>query len=307
MASSSNSSPTPRQTWRLALVAMIAAACLALGAVPFLRPDRIAPPTDGAVATAALPRADLATIADHPPDRLTLYRAAHNPRVLVLDFPSLAAQAAAMNRIAALIEKREMPRDRVLSHDELRRAIADAGQSFETFYLGHDYEASALARFFNLAPAAGLSEAEHDLLRLLYRHAVLQSTADGFVPGASAQAVVSLAATGEGGDAEADLRRFVLRHELAHGEFFTRVFYRAQCDRFWREFMSAAERDAVRGFLGALDYDTGNETLMINEMQAYIGYAPASISSAGIGGLDAATFETLRGRFHRRVTAMPDF
>ena len=212
-----------------------------------------------------------------------------------------------MNRIAALIEKQGMPRDRVLSHEELRGAIDEAGTNFDEFYLGHDYEASALARFFNLAPPASLSAAEHALLRLLYRHGVIYSTPKGFMPGPSAQAVLSIAATGEGGKGEIEFRRFVLRHEFSHGEFFTHAFYRAQCDRFWRDFMSETERRAVRGYLAALDYDTDNETLVINEMQAYVGYAPVSIAASARGGLDMTTLRRLQERFHRRVTAMPDF
>ncbi len=40
---------------------------------------------------------------------------AGNHNILVLDFPSLWHQARALNRVAALIDKRGAPRDRILS------------------------------------------------------------------------------------------------------------------------------------------------------------------------------------------------
>ncbi len=45
---------------------------------------------------------------------LTVYRMAENPDIMVLDFPSLHDQGQALNRVAAMVEKRGVPHDRVL-------------------------------------------------------------------------------------------------------------------------------------------------------------------------------------------------
>ena len=59
--------------------------------------------------------------------------------VMVLQFPNLAEQGAAMNRIAALIEKAGAPRDRVLSDTELHLLITGSGDNAQTFYQGFTF------------------------------------------------------------------------------------------------------------------------------------------------------------------------
>ena len=82
-------------------------------------------------------------------------RLRENRQILVIEFPNLAEQGAAMNRLAALLEKAGTPRDRVLSDRELTALIARNGDNAQTFYGGHDYEGAAMARFFRLATAQG--------------------------------------------------------------------------------------------------------------------------------------------------------
>ena len=76
-----------------------------------------------------------------------LARLRGNPAVMVLQFPNLAEQGSAMNRIAALVEKAGAPRDRVLSDLELSALITSAGDNPQTFYQGHDYVAEQIALF----------------------------------------------------------------------------------------------------------------------------------------------------------------
>src|SRR5215831_15291531 len=93
-----------------------------------------------------------------------------NPAILVLDFASLRRQGLMLNRVAALIEKAAEPRDRVLSDGELDQAIRAHGDTVETYYYGHDYRASDLARFFALADRDGVRlTAEEQTLRSLLR------------------------------------------------------------------------------------------------------------------------------------------
>jgi hypothetical protein len=208
-----------------------------------------------------------------------IYRPAENPRVLVIDFPSLAEQARAMNRLAALIEKDGAPRDRLLSDAEMAALTENAA----TFYFAHDYAAASLARFFSMAEAAAepLNVQEKELLALLLAAHVLDRGAAGYVPGTPEMAVISLVqpqaddpATPEDETVDASLRDTMLRHEMSHGEFFTNEAYRRHSERFWREKLSEAERKLFRKYLSRHGYDPQDETLMINEAQAYLMHTP---------------------------------
>ena len=126
-------------------------------------------PGGQAPATLRPPLRSMAEIVARRGDELALSRLAALPRVLVFDFPSLAAQGRAFNRVAALIEKAGFPRARVVSQDRLAERVSQGGGSLETFYYGHNYDTDELARFFRLAQASegGLSPPEARLRRLL--------------------------------------------------------------------------------------------------------------------------------------------
>jgi len=210
---------------------------------------------------------------------MAIYRPVENPRVLIIDFPSLAEQARAMNRLAALIEKHGAPRDRLLSDAEIAAMTDNAA----TFYFAHDYAATSLARFFSMAEAEGetLNAHEKDLLALLLAADVIHRDGAGYVPGQPEKAVISLVqpqaddpATPEDETVDAALRDTMLRHEMSHGEFFTNEAYRRHCERFWREKLTEAERTLFRAYLSRHGYDPQDETLMINEAQAYLMHTP---------------------------------
>lgn len=252
--------------------------------------------------------ATLEEIASRPPTRLTAYRAAHNPLVVILDFPSLNDQAQALNRAAALIEKKGLPRDRVMGDGELRQYIASSGKKYDTFYAGHDYSAAALARFFTLAEAGGITKPEGDVLEILLKLKVLRVADKGFKPGTPAQAVITLASIGADRPDNVEFRRDVLRHEMAHGEYFTHVFYRAQCQRFWQDVLSEAERRLFLRFFEKLDYDVTDGVLMVNEMQAFLGFTPSPrLFGAAKLGITEDEMAGLRLRFARYVTTLPEF
>ena len=206
-----------------------------------------------------------------------IYRLIENPRILLIDFPTLAEQGRAMNCLAALIEKSGTPHDRVLSPEEMAVAVPNP----ETYHFAHDYAATSLARFFSLAEAETqpLNAQERDLLALLVGAHVIERAASGYVAAKPEMAVVTLvqpesvgAPAGETVDAA--LRDTMLHHEVSHGEFFTNPAYRTHCERFWRERLTDAERTVFRKFLSGYGYDPADETLMINEMQAYLMHTP---------------------------------
>lgn len=235
------------------LLAGIAGLGLASAAVLLLRPH---PPAF------APPLADEAAILLARPTRLTVTRWAPDPAVLVLDFPTLAEQGRTLNRVAALIEKIGQPRGRVLTGEELARAIAAAGDTPETYYYGHDYDAADIARFFALADRDAVRLGpEEERLRGLARAA-------GWLEAGASGALLSLPAPG--GPVDLHMRAVILHHELSHGEFFTRPAYAAWTRRFWQTLMSAAERERMRAWLASEGYDPGEEETMMNEAQAYL-------------------------------------
>ena len=239
-----------------------------------------------------------------------------NPAVLVIEFPSLLAQGEACNRMAALLEKNGSQRDRVLDDSALRRLIEAGGDNAATFYLGHDYDAEGLARFFNTAQTQGvtLNPAELRLRQLLVdARLLLRQAQAGDAPYRSAGngALVSFSAqqaddpkTRPDESVDAPRRASVLRHELSHGEFFTRAEYRDHCWNFWRRLLSDAERKLWRQYLQGLGYDSTNELLMVNETQALLMHTPDSRDfDAGSLGVTATELEGLRARFRLQGAA----
>ena len=233
---------------------------------------------------------------------IAVYRLAENPRILLIDFPSLAEQGRAMNRLAALIEKSGMPHDRVLSAAEMAAAVPNP----DTYYLAHDYAATSLARFFSLAEAETqpLNQQERDLLALLVGAGVIERAgAAGYAATKPEMAVITLVQADAPGVpssevVDASLRDTMLHHEVSHGEFFTNPAYRAHCERFWRERLSESERALFRSFLAGNGYDPADETLMINEMQAYLMHTPDPRAfSAKLLHVTPAQLADLRKRF----------
>lgn len=197
----------------------------------------------------------------------TLLRLAGNPAVFLLDFPSLDEQGAALNRVAALVEKAGQPRDRVLTAAEMAAAIAASGDSPATYYYGHNYRGRELARFFELARRDGLTlSAGEAWVETQYR------LARGLVPAEQEISIVSIAASGDRLDPSA--RASILRHELSHGLFATRPAYAAHMRRVWEERFTEPERAAFRTFLAREGYDATIEAVMVDEAQAYLLHTP---------------------------------
>jgi hypothetical protein len=269
---------------RRAVAAGLGAVATGGGAWWWLRSGQPALP----VALSAVPMLDEAGVLAHRAAAPRMLRMRDLPEVFVLDFPSLAQQGAALNRMAALVEKAGLPRDRILSGAELADAIARAGDTLETWYYGHNYRGSDLERFFRLATRDGVAlSAEEEWLQGQFRKA------RAAVPAQQEIALISIAALGPGLDAEA--RASIFRHELGHGIFATRPDYAAHIRRIWREGFTAEERAAFRAFLGREGYDTANEELMIDEAQAYLLHTPDArfFDASHLGG-PAMQVERLR-------------
>ena len=239
-------------------------------------------------------------------DDWSLTRLAENPKILVIEFPTLAAQGRALNRLATLIEMNKGSRDRILSDEGLARFIKQGGDTPETFYFGHDYPAEAVARFFTMAVSQQilLNADEIRFRNELLAANLLKEESDKLIANPDRQAVVTFTAvqvddphTKGDETVDAQRREAILRHELSHGEFFTNATYRKHCWTFWQQ-LSDSHRSLLIKFLTARGYDPRNEDLMVNETQAYLMHTPDSRAfSAKQLGVSAEQLKQLQARF----------
>jgi len=180
----------------------------------------------------------------------------------------------------------------VLTAAELDGAIHAQGDTIETFYLGHDYAAASLARFFTLADSEGvtLDSAEQWLRGLLQQEG-------WFAPGVAA-GLISLPAVGSDPRITVSARAAILRHELSHGEFFSNPEYAEYVHKFWLTELTEDERGAVRDFLAKEGYDARVEELMFNEMQAYLMFTrDPTFFAPDLAGMTEQRLAALQARF----------
>lgn len=242
------------------------------------------------------PLAGEAAILDRPAAATEAFRFELQPEIMVLQFASLAEQANALNRAAALIEKLGFPRDRVLDDAEMERRIRAGGATPDSFYYGHDYRAADLLRFFAEADRAGVP--------LTAGETWLRRSVDGWGwrDGTNA-ALISLVRDDPSSGLDRAARATILRHELSHGLYFVSPEYARYSLRFWQEQLTAAERAAFVRFLAAEGYDTAIEDLVVNETQAYLMHTPGErFFNARAVGLTTARLDGLRALF---LTGMP--
>lgn len=235
------------------------------------------------------------------------------PDVVVIEFPSLVEQGQAMNRIAALLEKRDSPRDRLLDDRELAALIERNGDVSATFYQGHDYGGSALARFFDLAATqrVALNPQERRLLDVLLGIGALNRSpaAAGRYLSPGVQALISFTATqlddpSTRPDETVDERRreSVLRHEASHGVYHTQAVYRDHWRAFWSKVLTEPQRERMRHHLSTVGYDQSNQELVIDEAQAFLLHTQDTRAfSAADVGLTETLLDALREQFWRTL------
>lgn len=276
-------------------------AALAIGvAYLVLTPSAPVPPSPATSLAQAIPLrvAGVSAIMANQAKDVDVFRLDVNPQVVVLDFGSLKRQGAALNRVAALVEKAGLPRDRLLTDAELDKAIRANGDTPENYYYGHDYSAADLQHFFALAETGKtvLSSDEIWLRQLLQQEGFM---APGIVGG-----LISLPAEAAAPDIDASTRHTILEHELSHGEFFTNPAFAAWTRKFWSSVMTETERSAVRRFLVAQNYDPALEELLANEAQAYLVFTrDPRMFSAAMVGLTEDNARSLRQRFRDGMPA----
>jgi hypothetical protein len=289
--------PAARARLRWKLIWLIPPAVVA-GVAAFVVTNRPTPASSiASQAVSDTPAADEKALLAMPAREFHAYPFQPAPAILVLLYPTLHEQALAMNRIGAFVEKAGVPHDRVLNDAALDQAVTASGDKFDSYYFGHDYRASDLARFFAMADRdeVRLRPEEQALRALLAGHGLLAPAAQG--------AIVTLPPLSDDPPVDAVARATILRHELSHGLYFTDSAYAAYAKDFWEAQLSADQRALFRAFLGREGYDVGNEDLMRNEMQAYLVHTtdPRYFSAASVQ-MAAATVVELRRAF---VAGMP--
>jgi hypothetical protein len=279
---------------------------LAVPAIIAVPPESAITATQAPVPTGRL--ADLTELLKAPPSaQLRWARFKANPAVLVIEYPNLYEQGLAMNRLAAMFEKRTARRDRVPTDTELAAIMRRSGDSVASFYQGHDYPAAKVALFFGLAETQRipLNKREQQLRSLTLEARLITRSPSGTFEASESQAVISFTGvqpddptTGADEHVDAVRREAVLRHELSHGEFFTDPAYRAHCLRFWRQELREAERRVFTAYLKGLDYNPADDELMANETQALLMHTPDGRAfNASSLGMGEAALAQLRTRF----------
>lgn len=239
-----------------------------------------------------------------------LFQLAENPRIYVIDYESLHVQGRALNRIAAFVEWQEAPKDQVLDDKALATLLERTSENPATLFFGHDYRATDLARFFTAVQRSGvvLNEEERALQALLLGQNFMRAGKDGFIPISPEKVLVSIPKeqdddpqTPQNESVTWLMRRTILSHELSHGEFFTNPNYARYCEEFWHHQLSDAQRAGFMRFLSsAQHYDVRNETLLINEFQAYLVYSGMDgifFRYDAVPGIDETEMLRLRERF----------
>lgn len=286
-------------------------------ASPLKSPPRIIPLSPQLSAIAPLSpgieppkQASFEAIANNREVGRTLFQLAENPLIHVLDYESLHMQGRTFNRIAALIEWHEAPKEEVLDDQALARMIEGTSENPDTLFFGHDYRATDLARFFNIAQRSGieLNEEEQALLSLLLDRGFLRTDSDGFRIIPPEKVLIAIPRTqadnpqtSQSESVTMSMRKTILSHELGHGEFFTNPDYARYCENFWRNSLSVSQREAFTRFLSSTQhYDAQNESLLINEFQAYLAYSGVDGYFFGydvVAGIRAEDMARLREQF----------
>jgi hypothetical protein len=203
------------------------------------------------------------------------------PHVLIFDTATYDIQDDLFKRLAYFVEKAGY-------RGEIENPSALAGRHG---YNAHDYRAEDLARFFSEAVQRGipLTPGEDDLQRILEANDLIRRTAAGFDPGEGA--VISISRS-----SSPVLRRLLLSHESAHGEFFSLPQFRDGVEAVW-EALAPVEQAVWKDYLSSKAYDVTDHYLVVNEFQAYLfqqqredvdGFQSLTLSRMMAGGGQAA-------------------
>lgn len=250
----------------------------------------------------AVVRLPLAQLAGALPlgSTLRLYAITDQPGLYVLHAPSLAVQGAMFSRVVALVERRDMPRDRVVSMNAVAANARRFGEDPAGLTAGNNFSTAQIAQFFEVAQRqhASLTEGERALQTLLTQWGLIRQEAGAGGPAWRAASphdfLITIPGTGKGPAGEVidtEVRAAILSHELGHWRFFSDPAYAHACRTFWWHQLTYTEREALTEELASMGYDP-SDRIVIDELQAYLLHTPARYMPLadlpGAGGVDIA-------------------
>lgn len=248
-----------RQSFAADLIAdrplSLAAEALGGGPITITAPSGIA--RVALVPGSVAPVSDLHAILAIPAGRspYALYRWDLLPDTLVFDFIDYDTQDLYLKRLAFFAEK----------PDFKGRLAPDSRIASLHAWNAHDYPPWTLAAFFELARTTlfPLNQQERELQDLLVRFGILERGADGSLREGRG-GIISISR-----ESASWLRRSFMDHEASHALFFQDSAYRELTTRLWKS-QGAESRWFWLTHLGWRTYDTRDEYLVINELQAYL-------------------------------------
>ncbi|WP_296653526.1 hypothetical protein [Paraburkholderia sp.] len=227
---------------------------------------------------------------------LRLFEITDQPGLYVMHAPSLAAQGAMFSRVVALNERRDMPRDRVVTMNAVVMNAKRFGEDPAGLTAGNNFSTTQIAHFFNVASQqrVTLTEGEHLLRMLLARWGLIREEAGAWFAASAHDFLITVPATGTGPAGEVidvAVRAAILSHELGHWRYFSDAAYAHACRTFWWHELSHTERAALTEELAGMGYDP-SDRIVIDELQAYLLHTPARYMPLadlpGAGGVDIA-------------------
>ena len=176
-----------------------------------------------------------------------------NHRVLLLRFPSAAAQRDAMGRPSIYLEDADL-------HGTVVERVPSGQRGGVANYSGHNMRTRDLARFLNtlrLEKPGGSAEnaAEAAMVAALTRCGALRTNRDGAVEAARDDPVVAAVA---GSSNRAEIRDALL-HEAMHMVFYTDHAYERACYDYWESNVTELDKNVWRNFLTTLRYNANDE------------------------------------------------
>ncbi|RAR57585.1 hypothetical protein C7401_115141 [Paraburkholderia unamae] len=248
-----------------------------------------------ALAVQRVPLAQLeASLPEQP--RLKLFEITDQPGLYVMHAPSLAVQGAMFSRIVALTERRDMPRDRVVTMNAVAVNAKRFGEDPAGLTAGNNFSTAQIANFFEVARRqhVRLTDGERSLQDTLVRWRLIREENGMWRAASKRDFLITIPATGTGPAGEVidpAVRAAILSHELGHWRYFSDPDYAHACRTFWWHQLSYTERAALTQELAGMGYDP-SDRIVIDELQAYLLHTPAPymplMDLPGAGGVDIA-------------------
>lgn len=238
--------------------------------------------------------------------RLVVFAIADRPGLYVLHAPSLAGQGAMFSRVVALFERRDMPRDHIVTMAAIASHARRFGTNAADLTAGNNFSSMELAQFFDLARRQHLTltPGERALQRIAMQTGLIDERDGGWQARSTRDFLITIPGLGVGPGGEnidASVRAAILSHELGHWQYFSDTAYAHACRTFWWRELSYDQRAELTRQLEALGYDA-SDRIVIDETQAYLLHTPAPYmplaDAPGPNGFDVAA---IRGKLKRIV------